>query len=34
MIADVVGSRDMAAYLRSAGVASEHLAALRDRMLT
>ncbi|MDA3643347.1 tyrosine-protein phosphatase [Saccharopolyspora indica] len=34
VIADVVGSRDMAAYLRSAGVTEEHLAALRDRMLT
>lgn len=33
VIADVVGSRDMTAYLRSAGVTGEILAALRDRML-
>ncbi|MER7010059.1 tyrosine-protein phosphatase [Saccharopolyspora sp. NPDC000359] len=34
VIADVVASRDFAAYLRFAGVSAELLAALRDRMVT
>ncbi|MGW1677818.1 hypothetical protein [Saccharopolyspora sp. NPDC002376] len=34
VIAGVVASRDMATYLRSAGMTDELLAALHDRLLT